>query len=160
MTREAIVDYITKMPGNHLTEMGPVPESYGNFYVDVMGSLPTPVARLVFFDSRIDHVNVSINDTQLVWFNNLTKSLPAVPTLAFYHIPIQEYVDATLIHKISGHHREKISTFGKNTNIFPSFKAGGVVAGFCGHDHTNDFCVEWQGIELCYEGSPGFTAYG
>jgi len=39
-------------------------------------------------------------------------------------------------------------------------KAGGVVGGFCGHDHTNDFCAEWQGVQLCYAGSPGFGAYG
>ena len=39
-------------------------------------------------------------------------------------------------------------------------KAGGVVGGFCGHDHTNDFCAEWQGVQLCYAESPGFGAYG
>ncbi len=39
-------------------------------------------------------------------------------------------------------------------------RAGGVVAAFCGHDHANDFCVRWQGVQLCYGGSAGFTAYG
>ena len=43
---------------------------------------------------------------------------------------------------------------------FEALRAGGVVAGFCGHDHTNDFCVEHRGVQLCYEGSPGFGGYG
>lgn len=47
-----------------------------------------------------------------------------------------------------------------NPRTFDVLKAGGVVGGFCGHDHTNDFCAEWQGVQLCYEGSPGFGAYG
>ena len=47
-----------------------------------------------------------------------------------------------------------------NPRTFGVLKAGGVVGGFCGHDHTNDFCAEWQGVQLCYEGSPGFGAYG
>ena len=34
------------------------------------------------------------------------------------------------------------------------------VATFCGHDHNNDFCINYKGIYLCYEGSPGYQAYG
>ena len=37
MTREQVVSYITSMPGGSgLTEMGPVPLSPGNFYVDIV----------------------------------------------------------------------------------------------------------------------------
>lgn len=115
----------------------------------------------MFFDSRVDYVTESINDTQLAWFSNLTKFLPAVPTLAFYHIPLVFYQTAiTAKANISGGYHEKVSSYGHNPNIFPALKAGNVVAGFCGHDHTNDFCVRWKGVELCYEGSPGFNAYG
>lgn len=34
-----------------------------------------------------------------------------------------------------------------------------VKATFVGHDHTNNFCVPYQGIQLCYEGSPGFQVW-
>ena len=37
---------------------------------------------------------------------------------------------------------------------------GDVKATFVGHDHTNDFCKKYQGVQLCYEGSPGYQAYG
>ncbi|EOD22632.1 hypothetical protein EMIHUDRAFT_458108 [Emiliania huxleyi CCMP1516] len=49
------------------------------------------VARLVFFDSRKDHVRQMISDAQLAWFVETVGSLPRVPTLAFYHIPLHEY---------------------------------------------------------------------
>ena len=28
-----------------------------------------------------------------------------------------------------------------------------------GHDHNNDYCGNWKGIELCYGGGAGFHAY-
>jgi len=86
---------------------------------------------------------------------------------------------------MSGEMREPVCSDGPNPRVFPALKEGGVVAGFCGHDplkrlsefgaavphqssllrsvghdHTNDFCAAWEGVQLCYEGSPGFTAYG
>ena len=86
---------------------------------------------------------------------------------------------------MSGEMREPVCSDGPNPRVFPVLKEGGVIAGFCGydplkrlsefgavdwpvilvevrvgHDHTNDFCAAWQGVQLCYEGSPGFTAYG
>ena len=33
-------------------------------------------------------------------------------------------------------------------------------ATFVGHDHTNDWCKLYEGVQLCYEGSPGYQAYG
>ena len=32
-----------------------------------------------------------ISDAQLAWFVETVGSLPRVPTLAFYHIPLHEY---------------------------------------------------------------------
>jgi len=159
LTRQEVMEYIAGMELTE-SEMGPVQGSYGNFYVDILGHTDKPVARLVFFDSRYDMVNVSINEGQIEWFRSLS-SLPKVPTLVFYHIPLPEYqaaIDANVT--ISGGYHEHICTDKPTTSVFPALKEGSVVAGFCGHDHTNDFCAEWQGIQLCYEGSPGFGAYG
>ena len=36
LTRAEVINYITQLPGGSLTEMGPVPASPGNFYVDVV----------------------------------------------------------------------------------------------------------------------------
>ncbi len=160
LSREEVVSYISGLSGT-TTVHGPVAGSPGNFYVDVVNGSKTAMARLVFFDSRIDHVHEMINDAQLAWFKSLGETLPQLPTLAFYHIPLHEYKDAVAAKvPMSGQMNEPICNDGPNPHVFPTLKAGGVVAGFCGHDHTNDFCVKWEGVQLCYEGSPGFTAYG
>lgn len=167
LSRDEVMQYITNMPRTK-TEYGPIAGSPGNFYIDVLANATT-VARLVFFDSRIDHVNLSINNEQVAWFENITASLPPVPTLAFYHIPLREYQDAIDAHQpISGAMREPICDDLPNPGVFQALQRGGVVAGFCGHDHTNDFCVRWPAapskespaVNLCYEGSPGLGAYG
>ena len=157
MTREAVYSHILTMPS--LSTHGPVADSPGNFYVDLVqeGNVAT---RLFFFDSR-DDLEMSVSDAQLEWFANLTSSLPAAPALAFYHIPLAEYETAVRAGQpIKGGLREQISADKPNPRTFQALKDGGVIAGFCGHDHTNDFCVSWEGVQLCYEGSPGFGAYG
>ena len=162
MTRSKIYEYIVNMPGDGLSAFGPIATSPGNWHVDLTAD-GKPVARLVFFDSRNDRrfVNISVSDAQLAWFSNLTATLPPVPTLAFYHIPMKEYLKALISGKpISGRVREVISADLPNPRMFEVLKAGGVVGGFCGHDHTNDFCAEYEGVQLCYAGSPGFGAYG
>ena len=162
MTRDEIYDYIVKMPGADMSLHGPVKDSPGNFYVDLLAPAAPDVvvARLVFFDSRDDGVELSISEAQLAWFTNITATLPSSPTLAFYHIPLPDYqiaVDAGI--PISGHLNEVISANKPNPLAFETLREGRVVAGFCGHDHTNDFCALWRGVQLCYEGSPGFQAY-
>merc|ERR1719203_2246680 len=37
---------------------------------------------------------------------------------------------------------------------------GDVRAATVGHDHVNDWCGAWQGIDLCYGGGVGYTTYG
>ena len=161
LSRDEVLSYVASLEGT-LTQHGPVANSPGNFYVDVQTNATEVVARLVFFDSRLDGgAEHMINDAQLAWFEQLTLQLPAVPTLAFYHVPLRQYqdaIDASV--PISGQMREPICNDLPNLDIFPTLKRGGVVAGFCGHDHANDFCAAWEGVQLCYEGSPGFTAYG
>lgn len=224
MTRDKIYAYILKLPGLALSAHGPIANSPGNFHVEI-GRLGTPIARLVFFDSRNDDrfVNASTHSitdaqartrthphastqpsacktpphstpaflVQLDWFSELSATLLPVPTLAFYHIPLNEYRTAISAGApISGSMREAVfyartrtstphtrtaraqqHTHGvlccaqicadkPNPRTFSVLKAGGVVGGFCGHDHTNDFCARWEGVQLCYEGSPGFGAYG
>ena len=91
LSREEVVAFISHLNGTS-TVRGYVANSPGNFYVDVIAG-KTTVARLVFFDSRIDHAvnNTMINNDQLAWFEALTDSLPRAPTLAFYHIPLNQY---------------------------------------------------------------------
>merc|ERR1712050_129485 len=81
----------------------------------------------------------------------------------FFHVPLEEYFVA--LHQsganISGHQNEAVSFSAGEGDLFAALKSrNDVKATFCGHDHTNDYCVHYQGIQLCYEGSPGYQAYG
>ena len=56
--------------------------------------------------------------------------------------------------------RESITSEIPSPTVFGAMQRLSVVAGFCGHDHANDFCAEYGGVQLCYTGSAGYTAYG
>eukprot|EP01035_Chromulina_nebulosa_P021242 gene21242-27525_t len=163
LNRSAVLEFITTLPGT-LTEMGPVKSSYGNFILEIFATIDdiSPAFRTYHFDSD-DH-DSSISEAQVSWYienaANFAKTSPA-PALAFYHIPLTEYYTATSdgIEYVGGYH-EAICYQSVNSGIFDEFKNYDVIAGFCGHDHTNDFCVPYEGINLCYEGSAGFQAYG
>lgn len=47
-----------------------------------------------------------------------------------------------------------------NTNFYTVMKELGIKAGFCGHDHNNDFGGELEGVELVYGRKTGFGCYG
>jgi hypothetical protein len=157
--REKVMNYVINLPGS-LSLMGPVESSYGNFVLEIFSSAneTTPVFRTYHFDA--DTQDSSISSDQVKWFQDTSKSMNQVadtPSLAFYHIPLEEYqiaISSGL--PFSGHYNEGICYQPTNTGVFDALKDNGVKAGFCGHDHTNDFCVNYQDVYLCYEGSPGF----
>ena len=149
MTQQQAAEFILQSDGT----LNTAAQDRFSFYVDVTNpDNTTTLVRLVFFDKMI-------TETQLKWFTGLPST--TAPVLAFFHVPIKEYqhaVDAGVL--LVGEQREPIWTSENCPNVLPTLKRHGVVATFCGHDHVNDFCVPWQGVTLCYSGSPGFTAYG
>jgi len=63
---------------------------------------------------------------------------------------------------VCGMMNEHVSCETENSGLFSAIAADGTVkAVFAGHDHTNDFCAgPLEGVQLCYEGSPGYQGYG
>lgn len=161
--RSAVIEYVVSLPGS-LSEVGPVPNSYGNYVLEIFPSQDAllPSFRTYHFDS--DDKDSSITADQVAWYLDTAAQLNAnksTPALAFYHIPIEEYYIATAAGiEFTGGYHETICYQPVNNGVFEAFKNNDVKAGFCGHDHTNDFCVPFEGVKLCYEGSPGFQAYG
>ncbi len=156
LSRADVMDHIVGLPRS-LTRAGPVSNSYGNYYIDVLGpSGRTTLLRCWFFDNRLDGVSETISRAQLDWFTSTSARLPAVPALVFAHIPILELETAAQAGTpASGSMREPIMPQLPNPAAFDT-----VVGIFHGHDHANDFCVLWAGVHICYGGSAGFTAYG
>jgi len=83
------------------------------------------------------------------------------PALAFFHIPLREYIDAWSgnenpregagLYKTLGMRGERICCGGLNTGMFAAMRETGSVIGMSvGHDHDNDFIAAYNGIALCY----------
>ena len=122
-----------------------------------------PSFRTFHLDSNVNAASISA--AQVRWFNQTARALAAraqSAALLFFHIPLEEYDAAARSGAaMSGHWNEKVSYQPVSSGLFDALHAqGDVKATFCGHDHTNDFCVGHHGVQLCYEGSPGYQAYG
>ena len=117
-----------------------------------------------------------IHDDQVEWYADQVKRLNTeagrtVPSLVFFHIPLQQYRTAYELY-------EKGSTavkyyFGSNdedmfnkvccsdypSSMFDKAKELGSTTGFfCGHDHYNNMSLEYQGIRLTYGMSIDYLA--
>ena len=92
------------------------------------------------------HVESSVGYTE----RNGGKPLPS---LAFFHIPFPEYNEAAQDENalLIGTRKEKACAPLINTGLYAAMlNAGDIMATFVGHDHVNDYVVDWKGILLCY----------
>eukprot|EP00299_Pterocystis_sp_00344_P016410 c8237_g1_i2.p1 GENE.c8237_g1_i2~~c8237_g1_i2.p1 ORF type:complete len:378 (-),score=82.96 c8237_g1_i2:602-1735(-) len=162
LNRSQVMEYIVSLNFS-LSQEGPVvtTHTYGNFILEFFAnaSASEPVMRSYHFDSDMN--DESINDAQVAWFKNVSAG-STIPSMAFYHIPLVQYAKAlNQSLPISGSVNEGISFQPTDAGVFDAFLASkSVKVGYCGHNHVNDFCVLYNGIQLCYEGSPGYQAYG
>ena len=111
--------------------------------------------------SKIDSVDGYgyIHRDQIEWyvhrslgFTKANNGTP-LPSLAFFHIPLPEYAEAlaTLTTQVYGIRREIPCNSQLNSGMFTAMKECGDVMGvFVGHDHNNDFMLQWKGIALAY----------
>ena len=164
LSRAKVMTYIVGM-NNTLSQLGPFNDlfTWGNYYLEIMYN-NTPHFRTYHLASNMN--DASINSYQVSWYEftaGLLNSVKRLPALTFFHIPLQEYQTAIDLNqsKIIGTHNEKVCYQPVNSGLFNALQyVNDTVATFCGHDHTNDFCINYKGIYLCYEGSPGYQAYG
>ncbi|KAK1817241.1 hypothetical protein LTR12_008331 [Friedmanniomyces endolithicus] len=191
LSRNAQMQILETLPFN-LAHAGPADiDGVSNYYIQVFGTAPSPVpmATLFFIDS---HGQVpsevhnpdykAIQSTQIAWFTETSQTLrkaremhhnPKHVSLAFQHIPLPEFADASLI-TVGGHRREPTEGPSVNTHFYDALVEEGVVALGCGHDHVNDFCgllprkqedtlngekTSQPGPWLCYGGGSGFGGY-
>ena len=96
---------------------------------------------------------------QIDWYTKTSNELTAknggqpLPSLAFFHIPLPEYHEAVLDEKayLVGTRKEVACAPKINTGLGASMlQAGDVMGVFVGHDHVNDYVVNWRGILLGY----------
>ena len=131
-----------------------------------------PAYYMLLLDSH-DYNHIDRKDGAYAWFTKEQVEQvrgwgtghdggSAVPSLAFFHIPLAEFIDAWTpmenTHldkgfqpKAYGIRGEPIACGALNSGMFAAMKEAGSVSGvFCGHDHDNDFIALWRGITLAY----------
>lgn len=164
MTPSAMYDMLRSMPGSVMPERGDVERR--DYVVEVMASDGScPAAVLYCIDSHGEAQDSSIGgyawitDSQIDWYRQQSKRYAQanggkpLPALAFFHIPVPEfdYAVADGKHVMKGKKGEAVCCPKINTGLFAAMRQGGDVSGiFCGHDHDNDYAVEYFDILLAY----------
>ncbi|NMP38292.1 MAG: hypothetical protein GX051_09290 [Clostridiales bacterium] len=113
----------------------------------------------------------SIHKNQIEWYKSVISSIATqenrtvreIGSLAFFHIPVTEYETAYDEGKIIFGTKNEPVCHPANTDEDVFFsemqKFGSTRAMFAGHDHTNNYQAEYQGILLTYSLSIDYVAY-
>ncbi len=179
-TREQLGEYLQSLP-NCLFEMGEV-SGCGNYAVRLENQRGKTAAILLFLDSHgyledrkgffgLYATYDVIQDDQIEWCKALLQGekedgrIP--PSLAFFHIPLQEYEEAwecvesgksdAILHY--GDKRERTAAGFMRGPLFEELSRVGTVGMFCGHDHTNTYSITYRGVRLTYGMSIDYFAY-
>ncbi|KAL9224731.1 hypothetical protein vseg_000740 [Gypsophila vaccaria] len=163
-------------------------DGFGNYNLKVLGPYGSAAANLsvlnLFFLDSGDRVIVEgrrtygwIRNSQLDWLqavsqkeqdereenSNLRGSPFPMKTplaLGFFHIPIPE-IRQLHYQKVVGQFQEHVACSSVNSGVLKRMvEMKNVKAVFIGHDHTNDFCGDLDGIWFCYGGGSGYHGYG
>lgn len=129
----------------------------------------------------------NIHENQVEWYRDCVKKLtdynksvsdmknPVPSSTAFFHIPLKEYQDAwyeylnndfkdtenvKLIHGVAGEGGIIVYPGDGEDALFEAMLELGSTKGiFCGHDHENNFSLDYKGIQLSYGMSVDYLAY-
>lgn len=173
LTRQQIRKLLKTFPG-YLGKKPDAASDFGDYLVKVNADKKEECALLYFLDSNAYSTFDSIegygwfSHDQVNWYRkqnrkNILKNGEKLPALAFFHIPLPEYRDAfDGDAKRVGQRNEDECSPAINTGMFSAMLLGGNVMGtFVGHDHVNDYIVNYYGIGLAYgRWSGGKTTYG
>lgn len=109
-----------------------------------------------------------IQPSQIRWYMNTSEKMEAyngavVPGVMFFHIPLQEFYNAWVNREAlnyTGERREVVCASEINSGMFAAMaERGDIMAVTSGHDHRNDYMVEFGGIKLCYCSTISETGY-
>lgn len=166
MSRQELFDLIKDIP-NNLTSTVHGITGVTNFILPVKSADGKKESAVLYvFDSNSYSPIKKVVDgygwialDQIDWYTKTSKELTAknggqpIPSLAFFHIPLPEYHEAVLDEKtyMVGTRKEVACAPKINTGLGASMlQAGDVMGVFVGHDHVNDYVVNWRGILLGY----------
>ncbi len=177
LSREQLMEIARKYAFNCSWDEEPSIHGVSNYVLPVRSSDGTKEAALLYcLDSNaysqmegVDGYDYIRRD-QVEWYvrqseKHRERNGKPLPALAFFHIPIPEYKEASLFEETNfyGIRGEHVASPLLNSGLFTAMKEQGDVMGvFVGHEHDNDFIVGWKGIALAYGRYAGttVTTYG
>ena len=163
----------------------------GNYLVKVKNTAGEIVQGIFVIDSN-DYLGNSlvgsivwnydfIHEDQINWYKNQVAAMTeenggkTPKSIAFFHIPLVEYLDAWTEYTENGmqdtdnvkYYFGKVGETGSlvyasqtNSGMFDAaLEAGSTQGFFCGHDHLNNFSLDYKGIRLTYGYSIDYLAY-
>ncbi len=167
--KDAIDEYLLSLEYCVYERGDPAITGHGNYYRNVTEASGKPIMTLFMMDSNMyDEANGGydhFHEDQIEWYKNTVQSIAeetngdaskVVPSLAFFHIPMQEFKTAYDAAKkdggkLFGYRFEDECPPIQDDQMFETMVEFGSTKGvFVGHDHMNNYEVEYSGIRLCY----------
>lgn len=165
MSRKELMDVLYKIPYN-LTDTVAGLSGESNVILKVASSKGNNNAAILYCIDSNSYSSVDgiggydfIKPDQIEWYRQNSKEFTKqnggmpVPSLAFFHIPLPEFRSAATTEGCSmiGTRMEKSCPPELNSGFFTSIKQMKDVMGvFVGHDHDNDYAVNYHGVMLAY----------
>jgi predicted phosphodiesterase len=124
-----------------------------------------PAWSIFCFDSGFRMPNKHVSEGQLAWFGrqraaDRRRELDC-PALAMIHIPTVEFEKLRATQQFRGIFGERVCFESDTGKTFDALAGSGRIhAVFSGHDHANDYCGVFGGIELVYGRVSGWSGYG
>lgn len=165
LTRAQLLEVLQGFEGNLTTSTAGI-SGVTNYILPIKGSVADNTASVLYvFDSNAYSTIKGlkgygwIEHDQIGWYKKTSAAYTTanggtpLPSLAFFHIPIPEYHEAIADENnfMLGTRKERACSAEVNSGLGTAMLAAGdVMATFVGHDHVNDYAVNWRGILLCY----------
>jgi len=173
-TRKDLMTYDMTFPLS-LSQMGPSDiHGVSNYVVPILSSSSNNPATYIYILDSEDTCPDSgagwgcILPDQVQWYIEQSKMLQKksypniIPALSFFHIPLQEHMFLWNTQTCYGTHNDStVSCQSVNSGLHAAFvEMGDVQFVSVGHNHGNDFCGTYDGIQLCFGRHSGYGGYG
>ena len=164
LSRKELFDLIKDVP-NNLTSTVEGITGVTNYVLPLKSRDGKDACVLYMFDSNAYSTLEGIKGygwiahDQIGWYKEQSRKFTEanggepLPALAFFHIPFPEFAEAVTTDGafMIGSRKEKVASPKVNTGLALAMReAKDVMVVSTGHDHVNDYLVEWNGIMLSY----------
>ncbi len=165
LTREEIAYMLEGRKGSMFKSKVRKVYGYGNYTIPIYGYDNKKIKNMIYcFDSnsysQIESINGYdyIKPSQISWYNKLSAYYKsknkdiAMPSVAFFHIPLPEHSQAYEVDKRkSGLKGEGVCSPKLNSGLFANMVMNkDIYLVSVGHDHINDYTAQLNGIALSY----------